>query len=187
MVHLFYQLFYIFYSCLATFVAIEAFRKRFSNSFQVHREHQPIHLTSFSNSNKRPCWIVVDRESLKLRLHTAINRDDFVSCCMLYTYKSNKMHSVRKWRCAFVVNLLNHIHQDTKSDRLIAVCKRTLRPVYKGDICSDLSPFDACDWMDWLANVLDHLWPSYINQYFCDSTTQSHVSEWEKSSQKSLV
>ena len=28
---------------------------------------------------------------------------------------------------------------------------------------------------------------SYINQYFCDSTTQSHASEWEKSPQKSPV
>ena len=28
---------------------------------------------------------------------------------------------------------------------------------------------------------------SYINQYFCDSTTQLHASEWEKSSQKSPV
>ena len=37
------------------------------------------------------------------------------------------MHSVRKWRCTFVVNLLNHIHQDTKSARLIAMCKRTFR------------------------------------------------------------
>ena len=26
---------------------------------------------------------------------------------------------------------------------------------------------------------------SYINQYFCDSTTQTHASEWEKSPQKS--
>ena len=31
--------------------------------------------------------------SFKLRLHTAINRADFVSCCMLYTYEGNKMHS----------------------------------------------------------------------------------------------
>ena len=35
-------------------------------------------------------------ELLKLRLHTAINRADFVSWCMLYTYKGNKMHSVKK-------------------------------------------------------------------------------------------
>ena len=30
---------------------------------------------------------------LKVRLHTAINRVDFVSWCMLYTYEGNKMHS----------------------------------------------------------------------------------------------
>ena len=28
-----------------------------------------------------------------IRLHTAINQADFVSCCMLYTYDGNKMHS----------------------------------------------------------------------------------------------
>ena len=27
-----------------------------------------------------------------IRLHTAINRVDFVSWCMLYTYGGNKMH-----------------------------------------------------------------------------------------------
>ena len=32
---------------------------------------------------------------------------------------------MRKWRCTFVVKPLNHIHQDTKSARLIAVCKRS--------------------------------------------------------------
>ena len=31
--------------------------------------------------------------TLKVRLHTAINRTDFVSWCMLYTYDGNKMHS----------------------------------------------------------------------------------------------
>ena len=30
---------------------------------------------------------------VKLRLHSAITRADFVSWCMLYTYKGNKMHS----------------------------------------------------------------------------------------------
>ena len=29
--------------------------------------------------------------SLKVRLHTAINRADFVSWCMLYTYDGNKI------------------------------------------------------------------------------------------------
>ena len=30
---------------------------------------------------------------VKVRLHTAINRADFVSWCTLYTYEGNKMHS----------------------------------------------------------------------------------------------
>ena len=28
---------------------------------------------------------------IKVRLHTAINQDDFVSWCMLYTYEGNEM------------------------------------------------------------------------------------------------
>ena len=31
--------------------------------------------------------------AIKVRLHTTINRADFVSWCMLYTYEGNKMHS----------------------------------------------------------------------------------------------
>ena len=34
---------------------------------------------------------------------------------------------MRKWRCALVSEPLNHIHQDTKSARLIAVCKGSFR------------------------------------------------------------
>ena len=41
--------------------------------------------------------IVYYKEILKpkgtVRLHTAINRADFVSWCMLYTYDGYKMHS----------------------------------------------------------------------------------------------
>ena len=33
---------------------------------------------------------------------------------------------MRKFRCTIVGEPLNHIHQDTKSARLIAVCKRTV-------------------------------------------------------------
>ena len=58
---------------------------------------------------------------VKLRLPTAINRADFVSWCMLYTYEGNKTAFVRKWRCTFVGELLNHIHQDTKSAQLIGL------------------------------------------------------------------
>ena len=54
---------------------------------------------------------------LKLRLHTAINRADFVSWCMLYTYDGNEMHSWEK-------DAKSHFDQDTKSAQLIAVCKR---------------------------------------------------------------
>ena len=60
--------------------------------------------------------------SVKVRLHTAINRVHFISWCMLYTYECNKMHS---WEND-VGEALNHIDQDTKSARLIAVCKRSL-------------------------------------------------------------
>ena len=44
---------------------------------------------------------------------------------MLYTYEDNKMHS---WEndATLVGEPLNYIHQDTKSARLIAVCKRSL-------------------------------------------------------------
>ena len=49
--------------------------------------------------------------AVKLRLHTAINRVDFL----------------RKKHCAFEGKPLNHIHHDTKYARLIAVSKRTLR------------------------------------------------------------
>ena len=35
-------------------------------------------------------------KNIKVRLDTAINRADFVSWCMLYTYEGNKMASVRK-------------------------------------------------------------------------------------------
>ena len=58
----------------------------------------------------------------KPRLHTAINRADFVSWCMLYTHQGNKMHSWENGRCTFVGESLNRIHQDTKSVRLIAAC-----------------------------------------------------------------
>ena len=46
-------------------------------------------------------------------------------------------------------------------------------------------------WCMWLNELIyECIRPSvqsYIDQYFCDSTTQSHASEWEKSPQKSRV
>ena len=45
---------------------------------------------------------------------------------MLYTCAGNMQNAfVRKFRCTFVVEPLNHIHQDTKSAGLIAVCERS--------------------------------------------------------------
>ena len=44
---------------------------------------------------------------------------------------------VRKWRCTFVAEPLNHIHQDTKSAWLIAMCKRSFVPP-DSDLCLPL-------------------------------------------------
>ena len=46
---------------------------------------------------------------------------------MLYTCAGNMQNAfARKFRGIFVVETLDHIHQDTKSAGLIAVCKRSL-------------------------------------------------------------
>ena len=46
---------------------------------------------------------------------------------MLYTCAGNMQNAfARKFRGIFVVEPLDHIHQDTKSAGLIAVCKRSL-------------------------------------------------------------
>ena len=55
--------------------------KKFSDSFPEKYPHL-----------KKKC-ITPLTNWLKLRLHTAINRADFVPRCMLYTYEGNKMHS----------------------------------------------------------------------------------------------
>ena len=69
------------------------------------------------------CYVCVP---FKVRFHTVINRADFVSWCMLHIRTTvRKCIVVRKWRCTFVGESLNHIHQDTKSARLIAMCKRS--------------------------------------------------------------
>ena len=44
----------------------------------------------------------------------------------IYTYEGNKMHSWENGTTS-VAEPLNHIHQDTKSGRLIAVCNRSFR------------------------------------------------------------
>ena len=61
-----------------------------------------------------------------VRLHTAINRADFVSCCMLYTYTKVTKCIREKMTLYFVGAPSNHIHQHTKAARLVVVCKRTL-------------------------------------------------------------
>ena len=66
-------------------------------------------------------------ESCIMRLHTAISWVDFVSWWMLQTYKGNKMHlSENDAVLISVCEPLNYIHQDTKSARLIAVCRRSI-------------------------------------------------------------
>ena len=47
-------------------------------------------------------WITVWGSLIKVLLHTAINRADFVSWCMLYTYVRKENTFVRKWRYTFV-------------------------------------------------------------------------------------
>ena len=64
---------------------------------------------------------------IKVRLHTAISRVNLVSWWMLQTYKGNKMYlSENDAVLISVCEPLNYIHQDTKSARLIAVCRRSI-------------------------------------------------------------
>ena len=53
----------------------------------------------------------------------------YLGACYIRTTVT-KWAFVRKWRYTFVGEPLNHIHQDTKSARLIAVCKRSLTYQY---------------------------------------------------------
>ena len=48
----------------------------------------------------------------------------YLGACYIRTKVTKSF--VRKLRCAFVGEPLNHIHKDTKSARLIAVCKRSV-------------------------------------------------------------
>ena len=72
-------------------------------------------------------------DSLKVRLHTAINIGpiSYLGACYIvysiYTYtKVTKCIREKMMLYTFIDKPLNHIHQDTKSARLIAVCKRSL-------------------------------------------------------------
>ena len=58
----------------------------------------------------------------ELRSHTAINRADFVSWWMWFNGSPTK---VQRHECILLPSYLYNMHQDTKSARLIAVCKRT--------------------------------------------------------------
>ena len=60
---------------------------------------------------------------IKLRSHTATNRTDFVSWCMLYAHEGITKCIREKMTLYFMGEPVNHIYQDTKSTRLIAVCK----------------------------------------------------------------
>ena len=71
---------------------------RFVVSVQSRDQHEP----GFFRSERG--GVVVSRDKtlgtklcmfmrLEVRLHTAINRADFVSWCMLYIHEGNKMHS----------------------------------------------------------------------------------------------
>ena len=62
------------------------------------------------------------------RLHTAINRTDFVSWWMWFNGWPNE--STASWfsrECILLPSYVYNMLQDTKSARLIAVCKRSLR------------------------------------------------------------
>ena len=48
---------------------------------------------------------------------------------------------MRKWCCAFVGQPLNHIHQDTKSAQLIAVCKLSLNLILTLKLTLKNQPF----------------------------------------------
>ena len=65
--------------------------------------------------------------NVKVRLDTAINREDFVSWWMWFNGSSTKA------QCHFLTNAIllpsyvYNMHQDTKSARLIAVCKHSFK------------------------------------------------------------
>ena len=64
---------------------------------------------------------------VKLRLHTAINRADFVSWWMWFTiYRlTTKVHRHFLTECILLPLYVYNMHQDTKSTWLIAVCKHS--------------------------------------------------------------
>ena len=63
----------------------------------------------------------------KLRLHTAINRADFVSWWMWFNASPTKSTASFSHDCILLTSYVYNMHQDTKLARLIAVCKRSFR------------------------------------------------------------
>ena len=84
-----------------------------------------MHQKEKDRSKSRLC-----KRALKLRLHTAINRADFVSWWMWFNGTPTKVQGnfLTNAFCSVILlhSYLYNMHQDTKSARLIAVCKRTL-------------------------------------------------------------
>ena len=79
-------------------------------------------------NNKSDRLIAVRKRSFKATFYTLrlIGPITYLGACYIRT-KVTSDAFVRKWRCTFVGEPLNHIHQDTESARLIAVCKRSFR------------------------------------------------------------
>ena len=63
----------------------------------------------------------------KVRLHTAINRVDFVTWWMWFNRLTTKLQRHFLTECILLPLYVYNMHQDTKSARLIAVCKRSFR------------------------------------------------------------
>ena len=119
---------------------------------------------------------------------TAINWADFVSWWMWFNGYTHNSTAEFSHECILLPLYVYNIHRDTKSARLIAVCKRSFKGPFTRAIFAAIEFSFWCMWLNGLTYECS-IRPSvqsYINQYFCDSTTQSHASEWEKSPQKSL-
>ena len=71
----------------------------------------------------------------------------------IYTYEGNKMHSWENGTTS-VAEPLNHIHQDTKSVRLIAVCNRSFRRFW--DRCCEFSS-KISGWYDYSVHHRVHV------------------------------
>ena len=63
----------------------------FSDNESYLIKNFPLTLSSNEVIKRSRSYIKHSKECLKLRSHTAINRADFVSWCMLYTYEGNKI------------------------------------------------------------------------------------------------